>query len=165
MVVREYWSILGTKMRKWLFQNAGLKISAFITALVIWFYFFAAREGISFSMGSTRILIVPVEVLQSPSSIMDVQIDPGNVEVVARGPSEIMAGLGTGDLKIFVDVKGLKRGRYTLPVRIYTDSPVKVVRRVPKTVKVLIRDRLFLKSLEEVPSPEPEVQSREEEAE
>ncbi len=164
-MVREYWSIPGTKMRKWLFQNAGLKTSAFITALVIWFYFFAAREGISFSMGSTRILIVPVEVLQSPASMLDAQILPGNVEVVARGPSEIMAGLGTGDLKVFVDVKGLKRGRYTLPIRIYTDSPVKVVRRVPQTVKVLIRDRLFLKSLEEVPSLGSEVQSQEGKAE
>lgn len=164
-MVREYWSILGTKMRKWLFQNGGLKISAFITALVIWFYFFTAREGISFSMGSTRILIVPVEVLQSPSSMLDVQVLPGNVEVVVRGPNEIMAGLGTGDLKVFVDVKGLKRGHYTLPVRIYTLSPVKVVSRMPQTVGVDIIERLFLKSLEEVPSPEPEVQGEEEEAE
>ncbi len=154
--------MLGRKMRKWLFQNAGLKISACITALIIWFYFFAAREGISFSMGSTRILIVPVEVLQSPASMLDVQILPGNVEVVVRGPNEIMAGLGTGDLKVFVDVKGLKRGHYALPVRIYTLSPVKVVRRVPRTVGVDIIERLFLKSLEEVPSPEPEVQSQEE---
>lgn len=152
-------------MRRWLFQNAGLKMSAFITALVIWCYFFAAREGISFSMGSTRILIVPVEVLQSPSSMLDVQILPGNVEVVARGPDEIMAGFGTGDLEVFVDVKGLKRGHYTLPVRIYTLSPVKVVSRMPQTVKVLIRDRLFLKSLEEVPTPGSEIQSQEEEAE
>ncbi len=147
--------------RKWVFQNVGLKISAFITALVIWSYFFAAREGISFTMGSTKILKVPVEVLQSPSAMLDAGVFPGKVEVVARGPNEVMASLGTEDLKVFVDVKGLEKGHYTLPVKIYTVSPVEVVSRVPQTVRVLIRQRLFLKSLEEVPGPKPEVQSRE----
>ena len=150
-----------TKTKKLLFQNAGLKISAFITALVIWFYFFAAREGISLTMASTKRLTVPVEVLQSPSSMLDVRVLPDNVEVVARGASEVLAALGTGDLKVFVDVKGFKRGDYTLPVRIYTVSPVRVVSRVPQTVKVVIRERLFLKSLEEVSSPKSEAQSQE----
>ena len=131
--------------------NVGIKISAFLMALVIWFYFFAAREGISFAKGSTKTIMIPVKALQSPSSMVDVWIFPDSVNVTVRGTRETVAELGTEDLKVFVDVKGLSRGLYTLPVRIYSVSPVKVISKEPQTVRAAIKERHILKSLEQAP--------------
>ena len=132
-------------MNRRLFQSAGLKVSAFVLALVIWFYFFAAREGISFTAGRTRVLDIPVEILEPPSSMFYIRVVPNYVEVAVKGSKEIIDGLSPEDLKVFVEVKGLREGRrYILPVRIHTGFPVKVVSREPQTVTAIITSKSFL---------------------
>ncbi len=128
-------------MSAWLFHNVGTKISALVLALVVWSYFFAVREGISFTMGTTKLLSeVPVQVLESPLSMLDVRVSPDRVEVVVRGPRDLIGGLEPGDLKVFVEVRGLEKGRYTLPVRIYADGRIAVISRQPETVVAIISD-------------------------
>lgn len=120
------------------FSRIGIKISAFVLALVVWLYFFAAREGISFTMGRTRRLSVPVEVLESPSSMVDVRVTPNDVVLKVRGTRGHIKDLGPEDLKVFVDIKGLRGGSYALPVRVYSSRPIKIISREPETVTATI---------------------------
>lgn len=126
------------KMKGLLIRNIGIKISAFLVALIVWFYFFAAREGISFTAGRTRALVIPVEVLERPSSLFTVNVAPNYVEVLLKGPNELVANLDAEEVKVFVEVKGLGKGRYTLPVKIRAIERVTVVSREPQVVTVLI---------------------------
>lgn len=125
-------------MKSWLVENTGIKVSAFVVALIVWFYFFATREGISFSTGRTRTLIVPMEVLESPSSLFIVKVVPNYVDVVVKGPSVLISNIEPEDVNVFVEVKGLRKGRYILPVKIRAVSDVTVVSREPQTVTVII---------------------------
>ncbi len=122
-------------------HNAAFKISAVVLSAMVWFYFFAERERLSFRIGSGGSLTAPVQVLDHPHSHYRARINPPAVEISARGPREILRNLDPEDLKVFVETKGLASGVYYLPVRVFTPLPVAIVSRTPSHVEVTIRER------------------------
>jgi YbbR domain-containing protein len=66
-----------------------------------------------------------------------VAVVPQTIAVIVRGPSKIVDGALA--LDAFVDLSGLSRGRFDLPVRIEPVGSVDVLRIEPETVQVRIR--------------------------
>ena len=122
-------------------HRAALKISAFLLALMVWFYFFAEREGISFRLGSAHTITARVQVLDHPHSLYLARIRPEDIEISIRGPKEILENIGPEDFKAFVETKGFTGGVYYLPVRVFTPLPVEIISRTPAHVQVTVEDR------------------------
>ncbi len=132
-------------MSRWLIHNIKIKILAVVLALIIWLYFFAAREGISFTAGKIKKMDVAVEVLGLPLSTSSIKVDPNCIEVTVKGPARIISFLSPEDLKVFVEVKGLVKGHYTLPVRVYTGNRVDIISKNPWTVTAIIDSPSLIK--------------------
>ncbi len=64
---------------------------------------------------------------------------PSSVTVNARGPSDVITRLGPDRVPAFVDLGGLRRGRYNLPVRIDATNGFSIVGIDPAAVQVTIR--------------------------
>jgi len=131
----------GEKIRSLLLNNMGFKLSAFFLALVIWFYFFSAREGISFRRGATSTFNVPVQILDSMYPFHSVRIIPDTSEIVVKGSRDALSELSPDDFRVFVEVKGLRKGEYLLPVRVFVTQPVEIISRNPRNIKVIIGEK------------------------
>ena len=64
---------------------------------------------------------------------------PGAVSVRARGPADIVTTLEGRRVPAFVDLSGLKKGRYNLTVRIDATSGFGITDIDPAAVRVTIR--------------------------
>jgi YbbR domain-containing protein len=67
------------------------------------------------------------------------QIVPPDVTVLVRGDRDVLAELAPGAVLVYVDLAGLGRGIYTLPVKAVEADGFAVVRTEPETVSVRIR--------------------------
>ncbi|HEX5473565.1 MAG TPA: CdaR family protein [Vicinamibacterales bacterium] len=68
-----------------------------------------------------------------------VQFRPSTVDVTVRGSRDAVAALSTGTLQAYVDLAGLRRGRYNLRVHVDPIENVGVTRIDPATTSVTIR--------------------------
>ena len=66
-------------------------------------------------------------------------VAPPAVTVTATGPPDVVARLAPDRVPVFVDLTGLRRGRYNLPVRIDATSEFSITGIDPPSVKVTIR--------------------------
>ena len=64
---------------------------------------------------------------------------PPRIDVAVRGSREALASLDPGTVRAFVDLAGLRPGRYNLPVRIDPASEFGVSRIEPSVVEIVIR--------------------------
>jgi hypothetical protein len=64
---------------------------------------------------------------------------PANVTVTARGPADLVTAIDGARVPAFVDLSGLKKGRYNLPVRIDAASGFSVVGIDPAAVRISIK--------------------------
>lgn len=81
---------------------------------------------------------VRVEARHAPDGTSGVS-SPDAVSVAVRGAREALAGLESADVKAFVDLAGLRPGRYNLPVRIDPSRAFGVSRIEPSVVEVIIK--------------------------
>ncbi len=81
---------------------------------------------------------VPVEARNEPARA-SVGLSPATVSVVVRGAREAIAGLTGRDLRVYVDLANLSRGRYVLPVKGDPGPNYGMVRAEPSAVEVRIR--------------------------
>lgn len=132
-------------MSRWLIHNIKIKILSVVLALIIWLYFFAAREGVSFTAGKIKKMDVTVEVLGLPLSTSSIKVVPNYIEVTVKGPARIISLLSPEDLKVFVEVKGLGKGHYTLPVRVYRGNRINIISKNPQTVTAIIGSTPLIK--------------------
>jgi YbbR domain-containing protein len=79
---------------------------------------------------------IPVDVKNSGESVA--QVVPTHVTVYVRGPRETM-GSGAEAFEASVDVSGLRRGQYQLPVRVVPPARVGVMSVEPKELRVRIK--------------------------
>ena len=66
-------------------------------------------------------------------------VAPTAVTVTASGPPDVVAELAPDRVPAFVDLTGLRRGRYNLPVRIDATGAFSITGIDPPSVKVTIR--------------------------
>jgi YbbR domain-containing protein len=81
---------------------------------------------------------VPVEARNGPARAT-VSVTPATVSVVVRGAREAVAGLTGRDLRVYVDLANLSRGRYVLPVKGDLGGSYGMVRAEPSAVEVRVR--------------------------
>jgi YbbR domain-containing protein len=81
---------------------------------------------------------VPVRV-RGAGRTLAAQAVPGVVSVSARGPKDVLDRLDATGIIAYVDLAGLGRGRYNLPVRVEPPQNVVIVQTDPASVRVRIK--------------------------
>jgi YbbR domain-containing protein len=81
---------------------------------------------------------VPVQIRNLKTGLQ-AELRPRVVEVVAKGPEATLEALAGGSVPVFVDLTGLERGSYNLPVRVEPTSQFGVTGVTPQHVRVRIR--------------------------
>jgi YbbR domain-containing protein len=66
-------------------------------------------------------------------------VTPHTVTVTAHGPAAVVRQLSPANVPLFIDLSGLRRGRYNLPVHAPPAADYSVSSVNPSTVRVLIR--------------------------
>ncbi len=132
-------------MKKKQFSNLGIKLSSLALALVLWFSLYGGREGFSFIKGGRTEVVVPVKVLGLPSSSFQIKVKPEKVKLVLTGSRGALKSLTVSGVILFVPVEGLKKGEYEMRPRVYLPEGIKVSRRRPETVKVILGNKWTIK--------------------
>jgi YbbR domain-containing protein len=96
---------------------------------------------------TVEILPAPIErvLTQVPLAVrgaakgMRVQMNPRQVSVTARGPGDLVRALSPPAIPAWIDVSGLERGRYNLPVHLDASNDYTVIDVQPKHVSVRIQ--------------------------
>ena len=66
-------------------------------------------------------------------------IEPDTITVSVRGPRDKVLGLGESELMGYVDLAGLRPGRYNLPVTIESTDEIRVMHIDPPSVRITLR--------------------------
>ena len=90
-------------MRKRIFDNLGLKISAVLISVLLWFFVT--------SRGQTEMSIqVPLEFKDVPVGLGIANTSAKSVNVTIKGQERIMRNTKPGDIRVFVDLAKAKKG-------------------------------------------------------
>ena len=65
--------------------------------------------------GARRFSELPVHVVGLPYEMLFAEVEPSKLDVDVSGPTRMLDEIKPGDLLVFVDISGLKRGEYELP--------------------------------------------------
>lgn len=93
-------------MRKLLFENLGLKISAVLLSLILWFFVTSRGQ-------SEMSIEIPVEFKNVPSELGIVSANVKTVNVTVKGQERLMKNIKTSDIRVFVDLDKAKKGEGT----------------------------------------------------
>lgn len=95
--------------RPWPFRHLGLKLLAFVLAIVLWMV-------VSGEKTVDRSLRVPIELQQIPQGLEISGDMPTTVDLRVRGPSSTLSRLGPGDVVAVLDLRGAAEGRRLFPL-------------------------------------------------
>ena len=129
-----------SRLRSLLFRNLGFKLLAFFLAAVVWFYFFAAREGITIGRVVERTEMLPVKILARADRPVRVELSPSKVEVTVSGAPGDIEALAASALSVLVDLTETGEGTHTLLVRVDGPEEIMVVGSNPASVSVSITE-------------------------
>src|SRR5512135_823026 len=90
-------------MRKLLFENLGLKISAVFISVLLWLFVTSRGQ-------SEMSLEIPVEFKDVPVGLGIVSASSKTVNVTIRGQERIMKNIRPTDLRVFIDLAKAKKG-------------------------------------------------------
>jgi YbbR domain-containing protein len=97
------------KMKKLVFENLGLKMSAVLLATCLWLFVT--------SRGQSEIsLEVPLEFQNVPAGLGIVNDNAKTVIVTVKGQERLMRNLKASDIRVFVDLSKAKRGEGVYPI-------------------------------------------------
>ena len=119
-------------MKKLLFENLGLKISAVLLSIILWF--FVTLRG-----QSEIFLEIPVEFKNVPSELGIVSANIKTVNVTVKGQERLMKNIKTSDIRVFVDLDRAKKGEGTYYINkddIKLPYAVSVMNINPSSLKV-----------------------------
>ena len=110
---------------KWLFHNFGLKMVAFIFAIVYWVYI-QGELGVNLSKYTRGYLFeervlenVPIDILVSFNNTYDISVQPSIVDILLEGKPEHLKRVLRKDLIVYVDLREIHQtGVFHLPVHI-----------------------------------------------
>jgi len=109
-------------------KNLTAKILALIMAIVLWVYVMNEQNPpVETSME------IPLEVRNLSNSVVAVYI-PDTVRVKVRGPRTLIIGLTQGDIKSYIDLKGLSDGNNTLKVTTSIPASVELMEVNPDKI-------------------------------
>ena len=120
-------------MDSWLENKVVLWIVSFVIAIIIWMY-------VSYSpdIGKIeRIMDVGVNVKNQPKNVI-VEYQPKEIELRVVGFKEDMTSFSPDDISVYIDLKGLSKGKFMLPVSLKVPPSIRVEKVEPKRVAVTI---------------------------
>jgi YbbR domain-containing protein len=97
------------KIRKLVFENIGLKVSAVLLATCLWL-FVTSRGQAEIS------LEVPLQFQNVPAGLGIVNDSARTVTVTVKGQERLMRNLKASDIRVFVDLSKAKRGEGVYPI-------------------------------------------------
>lgn len=90
-------------MKKLLFENIGLKISAVLISVFLWFFIT--------SRGQSELSIeVPIEFKNIPQGLEMISYSARTVSVTVKGHERIMKNIKSSDIRVFADLEKAKKG-------------------------------------------------------
>jgi len=90
-------------MKKRIFDNLGLKISAVLISVLLWFFVTSRGQ-------SEMSLQVPLEFKDVPVGLGIVSTSAKSVNVTIKGQERIMKNIRPGDIRVFIDLARAKKG-------------------------------------------------------
>ena len=95
-------------MRRRLLENFGLKVTAVVMAIILWFFVI--------SKGQSEISIdVPMELKNIPQGLESIKQGVKSVNVSLKGQDRILRNMKPSDVRVHVDLSKAKKGReYTI---------------------------------------------------
>jgi len=81
---------------------------------------------------------VGVDFLKDPGASNEIQIVPKEVDLYLKGPETVMESLTVGDLRVYIDLVGLKPGTWELPLHTAFPAGVILDRADPDIIKVTL---------------------------
>ncbi len=85
---------------------------------------------------------VGVDFLKDPGVSNEIQIVPKEVDLYLQGPETVMESLTVGDLRVYIDLVGLKPGTWELPLHTAFPAGVILDRAEPGIIKVTLEPDL-----------------------
>ncbi|MCK4519293.1 MAG: hypothetical protein KAU12_04145 [Candidatus Omnitrophica bacterium] len=131
-------------MKKWFLNNPGLKITALILAVFLWFYI-SMEVTARYKIKRKEIEGVRVDILRRKGEIIlgpfMVGLDPEKVNLSIEGPREKLENIGTDKIIAFVDITNIeKEGIYLLPVKVILPDKLRLSFQNPGcTVELTMR--------------------------
>ncbi len=129
------------RLKRWVRNEPGLKIISLVLAVVLWFYISGEVTEDGPEKETRLFKRIPVEVMGDLESFgTSVKLDPETVDLEVAAPAEVFDSLVPGEIKAYVEVEGLSRGKYALPLQTVLPAGVVLVsekQRVKVEVGVL----------------------------
>lgn len=129
-------------MKKMLFENLGLKVSAFLIAVLLWlFVTWRGQSEVSFD--------VPIEFKDVPISLGIVSSSAKSANVTVKGQDRIMKSLRPSDIRVLVDMGKARKGEESFHINkddVKLPYAMSVTNIDPSTVRVRL-DETVTKSV------------------
>jgi len=127
------------KPLRWLYENLGSLILAFLLAVVVWVSAVVATDPNEESVYPQP---VNLEITgQDPELVLSNSV-PSQVRLTVNAPRSIWSKLnsGQGVVRAWIDVSGLEAGQYIVPVKVQVGvTPHKVVKVEPSEVTITLQ--------------------------
>ncbi len=123
---------------KKIFSNFWLKLFSLLLASIMWYYVNTQSRLLPAGLTEREFREVPVKILLSSRDTGEIKISPEKVNIKVKGKKAIISKLGKNDIILFVNLEGLKEGRYLLPLHWELPAEVKIISLSPREVKVEI---------------------------
>jgi YbbR domain-containing protein len=121
-------------MRKLLLENAGLKISAILISVLLWFFVTSRGQSeMSFD--------IPIEFKNIPVELGIVGTSAKSVSVTFKGQERLIKSVRPSDIRVFVDLEKAKKGEESYHINnddIKLPYAMSVTSVIPSTIKVRI---------------------------
>lgn len=82
---------------------------------------------------------IPVRVLGVPEKTLSIYLDPTKVTMNLKGPLRLLEGLKPENIMAYVEVTGLKKGNYDLPLKVYFPADISLKGESP-IIHVIIEE-------------------------
>lgn len=125
-------------MKKLIFENAGLKISAVVVALLLWFFVTSSGQ-------SEMSIEVTPEFKNIPAGLGLVNNNAKTIVVTIRGQEKLIKSVRPSDVRISVDMERAKKGEgvyYINKDEIKLPYAMKVTTLLPSSLKVKLDERI-----------------------
>lgn len=125
-------------MKKRLLENFGLKVTAVIMAIILWFFVI--------SKGQSEISIdVPVEMKNIPQGLENVNHGTKTVSVSLKGQERLLRNMKSSDVRVPVDLSKAKKGKgiyYINREDVKHPPSISIAGITPSSVSVMLEETL-----------------------
>jgi len=131
-------------IRKRIFSNFWIKISATLLSIALWTYIWGERKANKEIMGDViqmEFRGIPLGVLKDPLTPFEATISHKGVSIVTEAERDIVEKVDKGEVIAYIDIRDLGVGVYQLPPIWKIPLGIKIAATSPEFVTVTIEDK------------------------